>query len=150
MRNFIDLVEGNATTEVLALIDRAGFTADEVESGTGGFCAMFALALYRATLAMQPTLVLVCQARDGVMRKTRKGEMWWRHAAVEIDGRYYDIEGEQQPEWLINNYVWGGGDEGCIVPLTPEEFIKQVRTTPASRDWRFYTKCKQRFNQIAV
>lgn len=134
-------------TNVEDMIERAGFTDDERESGTTGFCAMFALALYRATIHLNPTLVLVGVQRDGKNVKARDGGLFWSHAAVEINGQYYDIEGRQQPEWMIDNYIWGytrSNFEGCIIPLEPRPFVENIRKVVSARDWRFYTMCKKR------
>ena len=134
--------------QVLSLIDRAGFDQDDIDIGTGGFCAMFALALYRATIDLKPMLVLIVVTRDGKPMRTPKGELFWRHAAVKIGGNYYDIEGQQQPEWMIENYVWGIPNcEGKVLEMSPEQFVAEIRTTRNARDWRFYTKCKALFNQ---
>ena len=132
------------------LIETANFSDYDRDSGTGGFCAMFALALYRAVMDQNPELVLVCGEKNGQLLRNKKGEVYWRHAAAKVNGRYYDIEGEQQPEWMIDNYVWGLSSsdyEGVLAVFSPEEFIHEIRSTPSARDWRFYNKCKTKLER---
>ncbi len=129
---------------VLDIIDSAQFTDHDRDIGTSGLCGMFALALYRAVISLNPTLILVCCERNGEIMRAKDGGVVWRHAALKVEGQYYDIEGQQQPEWLLSNYVWGDARvvRGVLVEVSAEEFIREMRSTKNACDWRFYTRCR--------
>jgi hypothetical protein len=137
----------------IELIDAADFSDHDRDMGTAGFCAMFALALYRAMLDQSPTLVLVSALKNGEVLRVPDGGMWWCHAAVKIGDHYYDIEGEQLSHWMINNYAWAIGPRtphltATLIELPARQFVNEIRTTHGARDWRFYTKCKNKFSAI--
>lgn len=148
MRDWIRLLE--SSDDIATLIDRAGFDDHDRDIGTAGFCAMFALALYRVEIRQQPTLVLVGAKRDGEIVRDKSGDIWWSHAALKLNNRYYDIDGEQKPEWLIGNYGWamplGEDMEISLIEMQPREFIDEIKKTPPACDWRFYSKCKKKLS----
>lgn len=132
------------------LIRDCNFSEYERDSGTGGFCAMFALALFRATIHENPKLILACAENDGELLRNKKGELYWRHAAILVNGAYYDIDGRQEPEWIIENYLWGISAkdyEGTLVELSANEFITEIKKTPSAMDWRFYALCKRKIGR---
>jgi hypothetical protein len=137
--------------DIKRLIDEAGFDEYDHDTGTSGLCAMFALALYRVAIKDRPRLILLGSIRDGKPAMDRRGGIYWSHAAVEIAGRFYDIEGEQQREWMIGNYLWGlpRNATPALHELAPPEFISQIRGTPAAVDWPFYISCRDRLIKAA-
>ena len=128
------------------LIDQACFTEQECDTATSGLCASFALALARTLADHKPQLVLVRPTRNGRVLTTGDGCKQWRHAAVLIDGRIYDIEGEQKIEWLAENYLWGvlGSNGHAIDALIAKEFMREVKQASGALDRAYYLKMKQR------
>lgn len=132
--------------DIEAIIAAAAFTEWDCDTGISGGCAMFALALYRRIIHLSPQLVLVGGYRDGEIELARDGGYMWRHAAVKAQGGYYDIEGRQQPEWMIGNYLWSHPKAvtPAIIETPVETFIANVASTHTARDRRFYLLCKQK------
>jgi len=140
---------------VAGLIKHAQFTDHEIDAGTSGFCAMFALALFRVlarqNLPTTPRLVLLCLADRGQILRDEDHSVWWKHAAILHDGAYFDIEGRQEVEWLTWNYHLSYGSaaerECLLMETTPREFIQQLRRTPRACDRSFYLEYKRRLER---
>jgi len=135
---FEDMFDRKTLTD--RVIDNAEIDDYDLDIGTSGLCAMFALALYRVMIRHSPKLVLVGMERDGKPALARDGNMCWSHAAVLVEGEYYDIEGRQKPEWLKNNYVWMVKEKAMLYEMTPEGFIHEIKTTSTARDRSYYVK----------
>jgi hypothetical protein len=133
------------------------FDESDRDSGTGGFCAMFALAAYRTFIKWNPELVLICHTVDNELLVSKRGAVYWKHAAIKINGKYYDIEGFQEPKWLLDNYLWGlvrvdnkiiePDRGGIILPLAIGDFTKEIRKTKSAVDMSFYRYCVDKLAQ---
>lgn len=126
------------------LIDRARFNDHYLDNGTGGLCGTFALALYRATVNLSPAFVLIGMERDGKPLMAREGGYVWRHAAIKIGNRYFDIDGEQKLEWMFSNYLWETMPQGAsraVHVLSTPEFLAEMKTTKSAWDKPFYDRC---------
>ncbi|RYE94933.1 MAG: hypothetical protein EOO77_43655 [Oxalobacteraceae bacterium] len=138
--------------DIARIIDLAAFDEHDCDLGTAGLCGMFALALFRAVITDRPQLVLIGSTNEGVPQRDRHGHLYWSHAAVEIAGRYYDIEGEQQRGWMFSNYVWSlpKGREPAVIETTPGEFISEMRSTHTAVDRRQYIEWRDRLIKAAA
>lgn len=87
MRKWIELLE----TIARDLIKSGEFSEDERFSAINGLCGTFALSLYRELKSRNIDSQLVLFAEDEM---DSKGNIWWSHVAVRVEGRYYDIRGE--------------------------------------------------------
>lgn len=128
------------------LIMRAGFSEDDRDIGTSGLCAMFALAFYRELRHFDPKLVFVAGLKnDGTPAASTVGGIYWRHAAVRVGDRYYDIEGRQEQEWLLNNYGWGMvyAPKVGLVELPRHDFIAELRGLNSAVDWWNFQRWSQ-------
>ena len=134
---------------VLYLIEKSKFTDEECAFGTHGLCAIFALALYRCIQNFDPILVFVCSEINSSPRDKLDNGLYWHHAAVRVKDSYYDIEGLQKSDWLINNYISPAiNSKGIIVEVTLEEFLEEIRKNPfislKTKNWQFLVKCKKK------
>lgn len=105
------------------------FTEEERDTATSGECGTWALVVYRALKAIGKTadLVLICEADDtGKPYEFHPGEIAWRHCALELDGKFYDVHGHVEIEDLKVNYVWGNGREAAHVVLDEAAFQYQI------------------------
>lgn len=134
-----------------ALIASCGFTEHQIDTATSGYCGTFAIALHRVLLrrGIPNQLVLFCLKReDGKIAWDKDGVPWWRHVAVKVGDRYYDIEGHQEPEWIIDNYCWahvGGAD---VLPVSEEDLIPILRKTNESHSTSYLKDWMKNLDQV--
>ena|SRR6185437_9727186 len=108
------------------------FDEDDRDSGTSGFCGTFALILHYVLkrYGVPSQLVFVCVPPPP---NKNTETYWWRHALVEVDGSYYDVDGKVEPEHVISNYCWGSINcEGFLKPVSENEFIKEIRSVKSA------------------
>lgn len=127
------------------IIEKAAFTEYDLDTGTAGLCGMFALALFHTVIERHPTLILIGGSKDGQPVKSRSGGYYWSHAAVKVDGLYYDIEGEQQVSWMFSNYasVVPLGIKPTTIKLDLRDFLSEMHSTKNAWDESYYLKWKQ-------
>jgi hypothetical protein len=136
------VIEENAVSPSIEdVITTAGFDEWDVDAGTAGFCAAFAMAMKSRFPSV--TLGVVCYANDqGLPRRARDGGLLWRHAVAIHEGRLYDITGHVELADLIENHCWDNrsGKGGVLVPIGEAEMLHlAISDGPVSqarmKDW---------------
>jgi hypothetical protein len=134
---------------VEALIERAAFDDEDRDLGTSGLCAQFALCLYD-TVAPNPScrLALVCD------NAVHKRQYPWRHAALAVGERLFDITGAIEARHAIENYCWGPGPgPGAVFKLPRATFLAATTAVknaydPKHRGRRWRQKLRQARMQL--
>lgn len=128
------------------------FSAEEQDSATSGECGTFALALYRALKeqGIASQLVLVVESDDdgnAVFLDSEPGQMSWRHCAVLVDEKFYDVDGLVEIDHLEANYPWG--DEILTHILLEEaDFVDQILCTQNDISKLYYEEWFPRFQDL--
>lgn len=122
MRRLISIVENAEDVDPIdAMIKRAGYSEDEIEDATCGLCGTFALALYRylTKQGIASQLVFFSEADDG--QDVPPGYLW-RHVAVKVGERYYDIRGRVSPMFVHGEFF-----TTQIVPVSEATVLTELR-----------------------
>lgn len=124
---------------VARMIAAADFDDHQRDIATSGLCATFALALLKvARRHGDHAQAVVAYVGDPSLHPAK---ITWRHALIEADSRYFDIEGEVLPEDVIENYCWGRTTEKCgLLALDDARFQTLINSTRNAFDAAWLTK----------
>lgn len=124
---------------VARIIAAADFDDHQRDIATSGLCATFALALLEvARRNGAQAQAVVAYVGDPSLHPAK---ITWRHALIEADGRYFDIEGEVEPEHVIENYCWGRATDECgLLALDDARFQALINSTRNAFDAAWLTK----------
>lgn len=142
MRKWIALFENQTEDLVDSIIDACDFTEDDLDSATSQYCGTFALALYgvltRRHIKCGLALCIVNDETGKPKYDSKDGVPYWRHAAVKVNGEYYDICGKTNPEWMRENYCWKAQFGSTMVDVSPEELIDILNKTGQSHSLEYF------------
>lgn len=122
------MLQPDPSHRIAKMIAAAEFDDNQRDIATSGLCATFALALLKVARRHGANAqAVVAYVGDPSLHPAK---ITWRHALIEADGRYFDIEGEVEPEDVVENYCWGRTTEKCgLLALDDSRFQALINST---------------------